>query len=267
MQWQLQVAAGTQVVPVPPPAHADVGTPFATPPPPLVVVAKDGCIGQRNFWGGGVVPNREAGTPPTPNNDDRNKTVLRVCRYDKHGVVVPSQRWAIQDSAGDGDSVTFALQDGTGRCLSVGDCVGGPAATAVLRKCIVGAGSGRLSDDNGAAIGCQAPWTEADEWPRPPAPTAGPCTAESSQQFVFSAPPKYWRNAIQFKMSGNCLELHGGKSPDAVDVDQCQNCTAPGCTVKNMEWHFNATSGALTSGCEPPCMAGGWCLTDANSHV
>ena len=41
-------------------------------------------------------------------------------------------------------------------------------------------------------------------------------------------------------------------------------CTKP-CTVDNTEWSFNATSGALTSLYKPPCLAGGWCLTDAGA--
>jgi hypothetical protein len=255
------------------------GNDSSTNPPSLVVTPKDGCPGQYNFWGGGVVPNPESRPSPSP-TPVHNKTVLRKCVFNNDGSLSAGQRW-VQTDGSAGGSFRFKLDDNSGRCLAVDDCVGGGGAHAVLRPCIPlrsGIAEEQASEFDTAPtpaskpVGCQLPWSESNEWPQWPRPTPPtPCTTPTSQEFVFSGAPEYWRNAIQTVASGHagyCLDLHGGQDPDSIAVDGCQNCTAAKqCTVNNGEWHFNAATGALTSLCEAPCQAGGWCLTDAAAAV
>jgi hypothetical protein len=218
-------------------------------PPALVVIAKSGCPTQQNFWGGGVIANPEARRPsPPPPNDTKTKVVLRPCKF-ANGLLSPSQRW--QMSAATPETyVRFELLDGSKRCLAVS------GVSVALRPCanaLHNAGVDEHASARQSPIGCQMPWTDVDMWPR--GHKSPPTT---SQEWTFS---RGFPNGIQSKASGACLEIHGGQDPQKIDVDGCQRCVKP-CTVNNMEWKFNASSGALVSLCTPPCKAGGWCLTD-----
>jgi hypothetical protein len=231
-------------------------------PPKLVVEPKSGCASQSNFFGGGVVAESESRKAPTPSPASAiNRTVLRPCSFGTDGMLVPGQRWKmVPRSAG---AVALELQDGSGRCLSVGDYTSN-GGTAVLRPCIP-----QLHGAASLPIGCQRPWTELDEWPRAHSSTPGHarCTI-ASQEFELGGPPRYWRNAIQIRGTDSCLGLHGGKNPETISFDGCQNCTAAHhCTVNNTEWYYNASSLALVSLCKMPCRAGGWCLTDVRANV
>ena len=117
-------------------------------------------------------------------------------------------------------------------------------------------------------IGCMGPWTREDEWPRTNGNEPDPSCSAASQEFVVGGvAPDFWRNALQLRGSNLCLDLHGGKDPESIGLDGCQNCTAANhCTVDNTEWLYNASSMGLVSLCKAPCQAGGWCLTDAASH-
>lgn len=234
-------------------------------PPVLTVQAKVGCEQQRNYWGGGVVPRSEKRTAPTPSPAEENRTVLRPCRVGTDGLLVPGQRWQkVERLEG---SVAFELQDGSHRCLSVANCASkdGPA---VLRACIR---PETIFSAQGSPppVGCQEPWSEKDEWPRTTGSNpSAPCTAGSQEFVVGGIAPHFWRNAIQLRESNSCLDLHGGKDPETISLDACQNCTAARqCTVDNTEWLYNASSMALVSLCRSPCQAGGWCLTDASAHL
>ena len=171
--------------------------------PPLVISPKQGCPHQQNFWGGGVVINPEARAARQP--DDHNKTVLKPCNSDADGALVASQRWRrVECPAG---AVAFELDDGSGRCLTVADCAGaGKDTSAVLRPCIQ---PGQTAAPE--PIGCQRPWSQADEWPRSDTSGPGPdhkqCSAESQEFLVGSGPPHYWPNAIEIKSVG-CLGVH-----------------------------------------------------------
>lgn len=233
--------------------------------PALTVQPKVGCKMQRNYWGGGVVPQSEQRKAPATPSGEENRTVLRPCMFGADGALVSSQRW--QTLARPNGSVAFELQDGSQRCLSVANCANkiGPA---VLRACIQHETIFSRKQGLPLPIGCQRPWTQMDEWPRTSAnnPSA-PCTAASQEFVVGGVAPHFWRNALQLRDSNSCLDLHGGKDPETINLDGCQNCTASRqCTVDNTEWLYNASSMGLVSLCKAPCRAGGWCLTDASGH-
>lgn len=219
-------------------------------PPKLVVTAKNGCPTQRNFWGGGVVANPESlrkPSPPPPNHAE-TVVVLRPCKF-ADGLLSPSQRWQ-RSTATAKTYVRFELLDGSNRCLTV------TGTSVVLRPCLNAshnAGEDEHTATRHSLIGCQRPWTNADSWPRDDRQSA------TSQDWTFS---RSFPNGIQSKAGGECLQINGGQNPLKINVDECQRCFKP-CTVNNMEWSFNVTSGALVSLCAPPCQAGGWCLTDA----
>ena len=225
----------------------------STKPPALVVTAKTGCPAQQNFWGGGVIANPEAQRPPPPPpNDAANATVLRPCNFASNGLLSPSQRWKMSTTTPDAYPVRFELLDGSKRCLAVS------GASVVLRPCadtLHNKGADEHASARQSPVGCQMPWTNADTWPR----GHHDSLSSTSQEWSFS---HTFPNGIQSKASGACLEIHGGEDPQKIDLDSCQHCVKP-CTVNNMEWKFNASSGALVSLCAPPCKAGGWCLTDA----
>ena len=228
-------------------------------PPPFVVAAKDGCSSQRNFWGGSVVAEPESRLPvPVPSADVKNKTVLKPCVFDG-GMLTQSQRWRFSGGV-------FELQDGSGRCLAVDDCNGASGAAAVLRSCL------HLQNEADAAvvalpIGCQAPWTDADSWPRghgngpqPPQPH-GACTSAASQRWSFTPSASVsWSDGIQSNASGACLEIYGGQDPSHIALDGCETRSC------NVVWRYNSSSGAIESLTKAPCVnASGWCLTDAGA--
>ena len=62
----------------------------AATPPTLTVQPKDGCEQQRNYWGGGVVPESETRKTPAPSPAQGNRTVLRPCVFGTDGALVRS---------------------------------------------------------------------------------------------------------------------------------------------------------------------------------
>jgi hypothetical protein len=103
--------------------------------------------------------------------------VLRPCAY-AGPQVVPSQRFTF-----DASTSTFALQDGSNRCLSLSACTGGAGDVAAVSTCHPGGDP------------CQA-WTT----------TAGD-----------SSPP----NALRTELTGRCLDVNSAHNPDAIDVWDC----------------------------------------------
>eukprot|EP01050_Picozoa_sp_SAG11_P008580 SAG11_NODE_766_length_7274_cov_11.526690_2_plen_241_part_00 len=225
-------------------------------PPPLVVSPKDGCISQRNFWGGGVTAEPESRTRPPAPPTAKNRTVLRPCVLTGN-MLAPSQRWHFAGGV-------LALQDGTARCLAVSDCLGAHGAAAVLRPCLT---SPSPSEDAAPAppVGCQAPWTDADLWPRThvPSPHPGACASGTSQRWSFS-PWNYGHTVglrIQSQASLNCIEIFGGQNTSDIAVGGCSHTC-------NMVWNWNASTGALTSAAIPPCVnASGMCLSAGAATV
>lgn len=236
----------------------------STTPPPFVVAAKDGCSRQRNFWGGGVVaePERRSQppsppTPPVPPADAKNETMLRPCAFIA-GLPVPSQRWNFSGGV-------LELQDGSRRCLAVADCIGASGA-AVLRPCLHFGSKQADAVTAVLPVGCQAPWMEADAWPRShghsPPPHPGSCASAASQRWSVGPQPTLLKSG---GAGGQCLQIKGGQHPSAGNI-QLGACKAD-C---NTMWQYNASSGALTCLSKDPCVqapAVGFCLADAGSPV
>ena len=204
------------------------------PPEFFAVEPRVGCPAQYNFFGGGNImqPESVGAPPPSPSGGAGTPVVLRNCSVGADGLAAPGQRF-VYNATG---LLDFALQDGTGRCLSLDSCAGGQGANAVLIAC--GGGAGPSAP---APLGCEGGAGGA--------PSCFGATQAWALGDASGSPPGFVKSAPE----GQCLELHGGADPDAIDVWGCQTNG-----VRNMEWAWNATSGALAS--LATCCAG-TCLT------
>lgn len=104
-------------------------------------------------------------------------------------------------------SSAFELQDGSGRCLSLASPCAG-------------------NDGDVAVLA-------------PCAPGGGACQTWSASGASGNPP-----NAFSTPSSGRCLEVNGAHNANLLDV---WDCATPPSQWKNMEWSFNATSGAIAS--------------------
>lgn len=105
--------------------------------------------------------------------------VLRACSFSGGGpFVAPQQRFAFDTSLS-----SFALQDGSGRCLSLSACSGDNGEVVALVPCA----------PNGSI--CQA-WNMTDDRESPP-------------------------NAIKTALTGRCLAVNSAHNPDAIVVWDC----------------------------------------------
>ena len=205
------------------------------PPEYFAVEPRVGCPAQYNFFGGSNImePESSASAPfSAAAGGAGTPVVLRNCSVGADGLAVPSQRFAYNASG----LLDFALLDGTGRCLSLDSCAGAQGANAVLVAC--GGGTGPSAS---APLGCEAGTGVA--------PSCLVATQAWALGDASGSPPGFVKSALQ----GQCLELHGGADPDAIDVWACQTNG-----VRNMEWAWNGTSGALAS---LATCCGGMCLT------
>ncbi len=183
----------------------------AAPPSDFSVAPAAGCPAEFNHWGrspsggggGGGLP---AGTP----------VVLRNCSTGADGRAAPAQRYAFNASAG-----SFALQDGSARCLSVASCAGANGALVVLIPCDAGGGGGERP------IGCE-----------------GAGCAAAALGWDVTGPAGTPPNAIKTRTSGNCMDVNGALSPDVIDVWGCSS--VPG-AYKNEEFRWDPASGAIVS--------------------
>jgi hypothetical protein len=186
-----------------------------SPPTDLKITPAAGCPAEYNHWGrapvsrGGSLPE---GTP----------VVLRNCSLDAYGQAVPEQRYAWNASAG-----TLALQDDSGRCLSVSSCDGQNGALVTLISC--GAGGARGDQP----IGCERASCAEDA-------LAWDLTGSTG------APPY----AVKTRTSGRCIDVNGAFNPDLIDIWDCG--TEPGAD-KNEEFAWDPTTGGIISLDTNPC--------------
>lgn len=218
----VELGGGEGLVQVTLPTGGSVALFSATlPPADFAISPAAGCPREFNHWG--VSPARGGGgLEGTP-------VVLRNCTMGADGLVAPTQRYTWNASTG-----TFALQDGTGRCLSVASCAGENGALVQLVPCSSG-GSGGDSPIGCEAEGCA---TAALSW---------------SVTDATGTPP----NAIKTKTSGRCVDVNGAFSPNTIDVWDCG--AVPGAD-KNEEFAWNPQSGGILSLDTNPCCLN-MCLT------
>ena len=88
-----------------------------------------------------------------------------------------------------------------------------------------------------------------------PCSPGGDACAAAAQGWSF---PSGGPQLLSAAGSNKCLEIHGGTNADQLDAWDCQTNA-----IRNMEWRFNATSGALISECAASC-CGGLCVTPAD---
>lgn len=198
----------------------------STAPPAggLVISPADGCPADFNHYGVHAAPQ-----PPAAGV----YVNLQPCVYGSDGLVQPSQRFNYTSVSGG----VLALQDGSGRCLTVSECVPSTGTRVVLAPCTAG-GSGNSS----APIGCDV----------------SSCGA-ATQQWFWSGPGGVPPNALQTAAAQLCMDVNGALTPDVIDLWTCDN--PPG-QYKNLEWAWNATSGALLTLDTAPDVIGK-CITPA----
>lgn len=181
----------------------------AAPPGDFSVAPAAGCPTEFNAWGRSPVG--QGGVPVgTP-------VVLRNCSYGADGRAAPTQRYAFNASTG-----AFALQDGSGRCLSVASCAGENGALVQLVPCAIGGGGGGESP-----IGCERQ-------------DCGPAAVAWDTTGPTGTPP----NAIKTRTSGNCIDVNGALNPTVIDVWECG--AVPG-AYRNEEFVWEPQSGAILS--------------------
>lgn len=197
-----------------------------SPPSSFAVSPASGCPKDFNHFGvidseggGGV-----GGTP----------VVLRPCLVDNNGLVEPSQRYSWNATSGQ-----FALQDGSGRCLSVQSCGVTDGTIVSIAPCVQ---------------------------PNPP-PSTGSIGCDSSSQNCLSLSQTWYVTSengnppnaiITNTTSQHCIDVNGATNPDKIDV---WTCGAPG-SYKNDEFIFNSTTGGIVSlDSDPDCNCSGYCLS------
>jgi hypothetical protein len=206
----------------------------AAPPASFAIEACAGCPADYNHFG---APGT-GGTGPGVGGDP---VVLRVCAGAGAAAAAPNQRFAFNASTGE-----FALQDGSGRCLSVATCDGANGDRVTLAPCVSRQPPPPPPPAAGA-IGCDATI----------APPATSC-AEASQTWAINVGGS--PNSIAISTSGRCIDVNGATNPDDIDVWDCSGPT-PG-AYKNEEFVFDAASGTITSLCsDPTCACENFCIT------
>ena len=208
----------------------------AAPPADFGIRAAAGCPQDFNHFG---APLSGGGGGPGVGG---SPVVLRACAAASGGLAAPNHRYAFNASTGE-----FALQDGSGRCLSVATCDGANGDRVTLAPC-----ASRLPPPppppGGGGIGCDASI----------APTPPQVCAAASQTWAVNAGPS--PNSIAISLSGRCIDVNGANQRDVIDVWDCSGPT-PG-AFKNEEFAFDAASGAITSLCtDPDCACEGFCIT------
>jgi alpha-L-fucosidase 2 len=184
----------------------------AFPAPALSVSPLPGCPADFNHYGF-PLGSGSAAQPFPP--ADAVPVVLTDCVYGADGLAQPSQRFTYSPSTNQ-----FALQDGSGRCLTLGACSPTDGTLAVLAPC-------QDPGNSSLPFGCDSS-----------------CGA-NLQSWVLTGPSASPPNAIQPSGgvgTGMCLDVNGAFNPDVIDV--WGGCTPPG-EYKNDEWAWNATTGAL----------------------
>ena len=161
----------------------------AQPPSSFDITPAAGCAADFNHWGvlesGGSGPG-VGGAP----------VALRACVLGADGLVEPAQRFAWNASAG-----RFALQDGSGRCLSVTTCDGSNGDRVSLAPC----GAPPPPPPADAPIGCDS--------------SAAPAScAEASQRWSVTGPDGTPPNAIITAVSNRCIDVNGAITPGDIDV-------------------------------------------------
>jgi hypothetical protein len=216
-----------------PPANGQ--TPVVQPVP--------GCAADFNAWGyhpNGVVDAGEGGSSLAPHVSARVPkvlsapaatapvpVVLRNCSYLPSGRVSPTQSYTYDNSTG-----VFALQDGSGRCLTVSTCAAANSDVIVLAPCSTAAST---------PIGCE--------------PDCTPAAQEWTVQGPAGSPP----NAIRSSISGRCMDVNGAFNPDVIDV---YDCSDPPGQFKNDEFTWDSATGAILSLDTDACCLN-MCLTPA----
>lgn len=204
----------------------------AAPPASFAVGPAGGCAAEFNFWGWP----RKAGGGGGGGGPGGAPVVLRACAVGADGRVAPAQRFAWNATAG-----TFALLDGSGRCLSIATCDGGNGDRVTVAPCAAGA-------------------------PPPPPPTGVGCDGSGSA--ACAAQAQAWRvtgagarppNAIISALGGRCIDVNGATNAGDIDV---WDCALNGNEFSNEGFVFNATSGGIvTLDSDPACGCLGFCLT------
>lgn len=208
-----------------------------------VVQPVPGCAADFNAWGyhpNGAASGMEGAPAVAPHLSARlplvmaagasatvTPVVLRNCTYMPNGRVTPSQNYLYDNSTG-----KFALQDGSGRCLTVSSCAAANGDLVTLAPC---------TTSSSTPIGCE--------------PDCTPAAQAWLVQGASSSPP----NAIRSSISGRCLDVNGAFNPDIIDVYDCDN--PPG-AYKNEEWTWDAGTGAILSMDTDACCLN-MCLTPA----
>jgi alpha-L-fucosidase 2 len=199
----------------------------AFPTPTFVVSPSMGCPADYNYWG---FPARaQSATPPYP-PPDAQAVYLAQCQYGSDGKASPAQRFAFTQGG------SLAIQDGSGRCLATASCSAAAGALAVLVPCEQEEEEMKELDQ---PIGCEA------------------SCAAAIQKWTLSGPSAAPPNAFENTAASLCLDVNGAITPDVVDVWTCDN--PPG-AYKNLEWAYNATTGAFLTLDTYPGVAG-LCLT------
>lgn len=206
----------------------------AQPPPSFAIAPAGGCAREFNHWG---VPQAAGGGPGVGGTP----VALRACVVDGNGLAAPKQRFAWNATAGQ-----FALQDGSGRCLSVSTCDASNGDRVTVAPCA------------------------AQPQPPPPPPAAGDigcdagaapasCAAQS-QQWSVTGPSGAPPNAIKPALAtSRCIDVNGATQRDVIDVWDCG--TPPG-AYKNEEFAYNITSGSIQSyDSDPDCACLNFCIT------
>lgn len=172
------------------------------PTPAFAITASAGCPSEFNHFG--VSP---AAAAPTGAH-----VVLRDCTG------ASTQRYSFNVTSG-----TFALQDGSGRCLGVASCAAANGDRIVLAPCAA-AGVGAALP----AIGCEA----------------APSCDVATQTWRMTGPTAHPPNAIISSISGRCVDINGAFDPDTIDV---YNCDDPPGADRNEEWVFVEATGEIQS--------------------
>jgi len=178
------------------PSAAAVVYSAALPKPNFTISPSSGCPAEFNHYS--IVA-------PQPGGSGDPIELQQCSALDAQGRVQPSQRFAYLPT-----TRQFALQDGTGRCLSVQDSAGGLGARAVLLPC-----AASPSSASAAPIGCRGSsgGAGADAW------------LISPQGLGIPAP------SIVLAASNRCLEVHGAYDPTYLDV---WDCAGPPGAVSNV---------------------------------
>jgi hypothetical protein len=195
----------------------------ASPPSSFAITPAEGCPQDFNHFG---VIDAGSGVGGTPVN-------LRKCSIGSDGHVEPSQRFSWNSTSGQ-----FALQDGSGRCLSVQSCSVTDGTIVTVAPCA------QSMPPSSASIGCDS--------------SSQNCMFLSQTWFVTSSTDNPPNAIVTNSTTHHCIDVNGATNPDLIDV---WTCGAPG-AYKNDEFIFNSTTGGIISlDSDPDCDCLGYCLT------